>query len=102
MRWLTLVLALAAACGGEATPSEDPAPPANVTGLITEVTFQGDEVVAFVVQAREDTYELLIDPEYDYGFNLVHLEKHREKELPVHVEISLQSGELYAHEILDA
>ncbi|MGH2693025.1 MAG: hypothetical protein ACRDHM_11075 [Actinomycetota bacterium] len=104
MRRLFLILILATACGGEATPaatSSSP-PPTEVTGLITEVRFEGDEVVAFVVEAREDSYDLSIDPEYDYGFNLRHLEKHRAMKLPVYVELALRDGTLYAHAILDA
>lgn len=101
---LILTLILAAACGGEATPSADPStsPPGQVTGLITEVRFDGDEGVGFVVEARDASHDLLIDPEYDYGFNLRHLEEHRTMELPVHVEIASLEGRLYAHEILDA
>jgi hypothetical protein len=106
MQRLTLVLVLATACGGGNSPAAEPSapvsPPANVTGLISEVRFEGEEVVGFVVEAREESYDLLIDPEYDYGFNLKHLEKHRVDELPVFVEISVQEGTLYAHEILDA
>jgi len=104
MRRLVLILILAASCGGEATPEADPAgpPSGRVTGLITEVRFDGDEVVSFVLETRDGSHDLLIDPEYDYGFNLKHLEVHRKQELPVHVEIVPVEDALYAHEILDA
>ena len=101
MRRPILILILAASCGGEATPVADPSP-GRVTGLITEVRFDGDEVVSFVLETRDESHDLLIDPEYDYGFNLRHLEVHRKQELPVHVEIVPVEGSLYAHEVLDA
>ena len=101
MRRLVLILILAASCGGEATPEADPSP-GRVTGLIAEVRFDGDEVVSFVLETRDQSHDLLIDPEYDYGFNLRHLETHRKQELPVHVEMVLLEGALHAHEILDA
>lgn len=102
MHRAALILALIAACGGDATPAATPSPPERVTGLITEVRFEGEEVVSFVVEAREGSYDLLIDPEYDYGFNLRHLEVHRVQELPVHVELAERDGALYANEVLDA
>ena len=104
MRRLILILTLAASCSGEAAPAADPSgpPPGRVTGLIAEVRFDGDEVVSFVLETRDESHDLLIDPEYDYGFNLRHLETHRKQELPVHVEMVLLEGALHAHEILDA
>jgi hypothetical protein len=101
MRRLTLILILAASCGSEATPVTDPSP-GRLTGLITEVRFDGDDVVSFVLETRDESHDLLVDPEYDYGFNLRHLEVHRKQELPVHVEIVSVEGALYAHEVLDA
>jgi hypothetical protein len=101
MRRPVLILILAASCGGAAAPVADPSP-GRVTGLITEVRFDGDEVVSFVLETRDESHDLLIDPEYDYGFNLRHLEVHRQQELPVHVEIVPVEGALYAHEVLDA
>jgi hypothetical protein len=56
----------------------------------------------FEVETAGDTYEILIDPELDYGFNLRHLDVHREQELPVIVDVEVRGGELYAASILDA
>jgi hypothetical protein len=104
MRWLAVVLALGTACSsqpGTHTISE-PVPLGDVTGLITELHFNGDQLQSFVLETREDSYEILIDPERDYGFNLKHLTSHRDQELPVLVETETRNGAHYAVAILDA
>ena len=106
VRYLTLILSLAVACGGQASPAATEAPPApvpdNLTGLISEIRYEGDKMSAFVVETRKDSYDLLIDPGFDYGFNLKHLEKHKAQSLPVTVEVVTREGMAYAHDIFDA
>lgn len=77
-------------------------PPTQVTGLISETSYEGEQMTSFVVETRDDAFEILIDPGYDYGFNLKHLEQHRTKELPVQVALESRDGGLYAVDILDA
>ena len=103
---LVLLLAAAMSCTA-AEPAPDPRPspsppPSEVSGLITELTYDGDQLASFVVESEESSFEILIDPEHEYGFNLKHLEQHRDKELPVLVTIDVRDDGLYAVEINDA
>ena len=100
---LLSLLILAVGCSAEPGATSPSAPPPDqVTGVITDLRFEGDDLVSFVVEARDSTYEILIDPERDYGFNLKHLTVHQEDQLPVLVELESRDGDLYAVEILDA
>lgn len=77
-------------------------PPTQVIGLITELEYEGDQLVSMSIESRDDSHDILIDPEFDYGFNLKHLESHRTDELPVAVDIDARDDGLYAVGILDA
>jgi hypothetical protein len=94
-------VALLVAC---AEPEGDTQPvPSRVTGLIVEIRREGGSISSFTVEARDDrSYDIAIDPDRDYGFDLEHLEVHREQRLPVLVRIDERAGVLYAVEILDA
>ena len=70
--------------------------------MITDLTYDGDQLASFVVESPAGSFDILIDPEHDYGFNLKHLEQHRTKELPVQVFLEVRDGGLYAADILDA
>jgi len=101
---LVIVLATTVSCGS-AEPSADPSPspaPSEVTGLITETIYEGEQMTSFVVESREGSVEILIDLERDYGFNLKHLDLHRDQELPVQVPVESRDGRLYAVDVLDA
>jgi hypothetical protein len=93
------------ACGGdgsEAPPTRSDAP-STVTGVVIEVSSAGlGRVESLVVKDGDDSYEILIDPEVDYGFNLDHLHEHRATGDPVRVELEERDGELYAQSIVDA
>ena len=104
MRWLLGSCIFLAACGGAGEGmSERPSPPPEqVTGVITEMRFDGERVVGFEVETVARSFEILIDPERDYGFNLKHLEVHRDQQLPVQVDLESRDGKLYAVDILDA
>jgi hypothetical protein len=96
---LATVLVLSAACG-DARPANAPQ---RVTGLITEVRRDEGRIASFTVETTEDRrYDISIDQNRDYGFDLEHLEEHREQRLPVLVRIDERDGMLYAAEILDA
>ena len=101
---LLLLLAVSASCSSAepvAEPSPAP-PPTQVTGLITELVFDGDQLLSLVVESRDGSVEVLIDAEHDYGFNLRHLEQHRTKEQPVLIHLESRDDSLYATDILDA
>jgi hypothetical protein len=50
----------------------------------------------------EQRYEVAVDPGRDYGFDLEHLEVHREQALPVLVRLEERGDVLLAVEIFDA
>jgi hypothetical protein len=103
VRTIVLILVATVSCTA-ADPAFDPSPtppPAEITGLITDLEYDGEQLTSFVVEARGDSFEILIDPERDYGFNLKHLEQHLTEELPVQVALESKSGGLYAVDILD-
>jgi hypothetical protein len=97
---LALVLALSVGCGA-AEPAEAPG---RVEGLIVEIERDdAGEIRAFTVETRdEQRYEVAVDPGRDYGFDLEHLEVHREQALPVLVRLEERGDVLLAVEILDA
>jgi hypothetical protein len=97
---------LGAACGGD-----DPAPrapeerdaPSEVTGVLLDVESEGvDEVVSFTLKDGDDTYEIFIADDVDYGFPLGHLSEHLSTGDPVKVPLEERDGKLYALSIDDA
>ena len=87
-------------------PSPSPSPaPTEVTGIITELSAGADQsdVTALAVETDDGTvFDLLIDPELDYGFDLAHLFEHRDTGDPVRVQVDDRDGTLYALRIDDA
>jgi hypothetical protein len=84
-------------CGKEAPP-----PPAVLTGVITQVAGDGGEVTGFDLDAAGKSYEILIDPGRDYGFDLTHLYEHQTSGGPVRVRLRERDEALYALRIDDA
>lgn len=97
---------LGAACGGDDEP-EPPAAeadaPSEVTGVLLDVESEGvDEVVSFTLKDGDDTYEIFIADDVDYGFPLGHLSEHLSTGDPVKVPLEERDGKLYALSIDDA
>jgi hypothetical protein len=104
---VSCVLVGLVACGSDdpetSSSDADRDPPSTVTGVVIEVSSAGlGRVENFVVKDGDDTYEILIDPDVDYGFNLDHLHEHRATGDPVRVELEERNDDLYAQSILDA
>ncbi len=100
-----ILLVVGVSCSeAEPVPAIPPSSPpvSQVTGLITETHYEGEQMTRFVVESREGSFEILIDLEHDYGFDLKHLEEHRTEELPVTVSLAARDGDLYAVDIVDA
>jgi hypothetical protein len=115
MRKLIVVLVsclalLGAACGGD--EAEEPAggdtvaaedAPEEVTGVLLDVESEGvGEVTSFTLKEGDDTYEIFIADDVDYGFNLGHLNEHLTTGDPVRVPLEERDGKLYALSIDDA
>lgn len=94
---LALSILLAPAC------SSEPEAPPEVTGLITAIEWSDrDPITGFTVDANDERYDIRIDRDRDYGFDLEHLEEHRLQDLPVRVTLEERDDGLYAVTIEDA
>ena len=112
MRKLAIVLLCcaallgAAACGGDdgdEVPADVANAPSSVTGAVLDVESESiQEVTGFTVKDGDETYEVLIADDIDYGFDLGHLREHLRTGDPVTVTLDVREGKLYAVEILDA
>jgi hypothetical protein len=100
---LCCIFLLGAACGGddgEAAPREVPD---EVTGVLLDVESQGvDDVESFTLKDGDETYEIFIADDVDYGFPLGHLSEHLSTGDPVRVPLEERDGRLYALSIDDA
>ena len=95
---LAAVLLAGVACGSDGDPA-----PRQVTGVITEITRgTGGQIQSFAVRRGDQSVEIQVDRQRDYGFDLEHLEVHRRSNWPVMVRLEQRDGTLYAVEILDA
>jgi hypothetical protein len=92
-----VLIAVAAGCKAEA-----PAAPESLTGVITRVAGQQGEVTGFDLDSAGKSYEILIDPGRDYGFDLNHLYEHQSTGDPVRVRLRERDDTLYALRIDDA
>jgi hypothetical protein len=84
-----------AGCGGNG--NED----AELVGLIVDVRGRGNDVSSFTLRSGDETYEIRIAPDVDYGFQLGHLRLHESDLLPVLCKLERRDGRLYALEIVD-
>jgi hypothetical protein len=94
---VALVSILTVACAAEPMQSPD-----QVTGVIIEVQRAQGDITGFTVDAGSETYEIVIDPGRNYGFDLEHLVAHRATGDPVRVDVDDRDGRLVALTILDA
>jgi hypothetical protein len=103
---LCCVALLGAACGGDdepEVPSEVANAPDQVTGVLLDVDSESlEEITGFTLKDGDATYEILIDENVDYGFNLGHLREHLRTGDPVTVPLVVRDGKLYAAAIDDA
>lgn len=108
---LSCVALVGAACGGDEpeeasgggdhVAAEDA--PEEVTGVLLDVESEGlGEVTSFVLKEGDDTYEIFIADDVDYGFNLGHLSEHLTTGDPVRVPLEVRDDKLYALSIDDA
>ena len=98
---LAAVSLFVVACGGESEPEGDA--PERVVGVITEIEPEdAHEPENFTVEEEDgDTFTIEVDPEHDYGFDLLHVYEHFNTEDPVEVTVEERDGGLVATEIAD-
>ena len=108
MRLRLVVVALVAlvafgACGDD-PPDQSRAPaPEEITGPVTKVDSESlGDVTSFEVRHEDEVFQVFIDPEINYGFNLSHINEHLASGDPVRVGLDEQDGKLYATVIADA
>ena len=100
----TALFCLAVACGGSSAPGADEAAPDRVVGTITDIEPEDEMTLPtnFTVEEEDgDAYSIDIDPELDYGFDLLHVRDHFTTEDPVDVDIEVRGGSLIATSIED-
>ena len=73
----------------------------RVQGLITDIEVQDGRTVAITVDSGDESTRILTPADVDYGFDLDHLEEHRDEKLPVSVKVQERGGEEIALTIED-
>ena len=103
-RAAAVLLCLMVACGGSSDSGTDEPAPDRVVGLITDIEPE-DELelpTNFTVEEEDgDTYSIDIDPEFDYGFDLLHVREHFVTDDPVDVTVESRDDALVATSIED-
>jgi hypothetical protein len=90
------------ACGGGSEPSGGGGQD-EITGPVVKVDAKSlGEVTSIELKQGEETFEILIDPEIDYDYNLGHISEHLSSGAPLRVEVEERDGELIATSISDA
>lgn len=96
------IVALLVGCSSPA--ERPPAAPDQVAGVILDIDSQGlGDVTRFTLKDGDNTYEIFIADDVDYGVPLGHLHEHLTSNDPVAVELEERGdGKLYALSIEDA
>ena len=96
MRTALLAVSALALFAGACAGGEQP-PPSEVVGVITEIDSDGGDETRFEVRADDDeTYEILVAEDVDYGFDLDHLYEHEAGADPVRCRLEERDGRLSA------
>lgn len=86
-------------CGGSAEVEA----PSEVTGVVVDIESAGiGDIRGFKLKDGANTYDVVIDPDTEYEFNLGHLQEHLSGSVPIKVELEERDGVLYAETIEDA
>jgi hypothetical protein len=103
------ILATGAACGGGGgggggggeTGGEVGNTPAQLEGLITEVSRAGGQIDGVTLKTDDGkTHVIALDPAVDYGFDPELLEQYRQQRQRVNFGVERREGRLYATVIL--
>jgi hypothetical protein len=94
-----IVLGVAAGCSDAPEKAEAEV----IEGVVIDVRSASlGDVESFTLKDGDETYEVLIDAERDYGFPVSHLSEHILSADPVRVELESRGDRLYARSIEDA
>jgi hypothetical protein len=97
---LLIATALVASCGDGDEPAA--AAPDRVEGVIIAIDSDGlEDVNSFTLKDGDETYEIFIADDVDYGFPLGHLQEHVQSAGPVSVDLETRDDQLYALTIED-
>ena len=107
---MRVVLALAvvagvllAGCGGGGDTEPAEGAPTDVAGLIVETTREDGRVAGFTLETDAGMrYDIAVEDDLAYGFQLEHLEQHRRDRIPVRCLLEERAGKLVALSIVDA
>ena len=102
--WVLLLAGalLCSACGGDSGANGGGGPD-EITGPVVKVDAESlGEVTSIELKQGNETFEILIDPEIDYDYNLGHISEHLSSGAPLRVEVEERDGELFATSISDA
>ena len=94
---LAVLAALVGACGDASSPL----PPSPVTGVIVEIHGEGSDIRSFTLASGDETYEIRIADDVDYGFDLAHLREHQAAGEAVRCRVEDRGGAAYALTIED-
>lgn len=98
--WLLTASILITACGSD--EEEPAAAPEELTGVIVSLDTESfGDVRGFELKVGDTTYEIVVDPDRDYGFPLAHLSEHLRLSSPVRVDLELRDEDLVALTIED-
>ena len=95
MRFLAgfFALLLFASCAA----GQEDATPARLEGTVTNLSIEDGTVTGFDLVSEEDgIVTILVDPERDYGFDLLHLEEHQSTGDPVVVSTETKGEDVIA------
>jgi hypothetical protein len=89
-----------AACSAD--PAADVVDEQPLEGVIIAIDSEAiDDITSFTLKDGDNTYEIYIADDVDYGFPLGHLSEHVQSAGPVAVETEERDGKLYALSIED-
>ena len=83
-------------------PAADVVDEQPLEGVIIAIDSESiDDITSFTLKDGDNTYEIYIAEDVDYGFPLGHLSEHVQSAGPVTVETEERDGKLYALSIED-
>lgn len=97
---LFLTLVALAACSSE--PEGQEPTDARLEGVVVAIESTSiDDITSFTLKDGDETYEIYIADDVEYGFPLGHLQEHVQGAEPVAVDTEERDGKLYALTIED-